>query len=223
MPTPNFLDLPTSALLDRFASNDPTPGGGSASALAGALAASLTQMVGALTVGKKGYEAVEQEARTLGEDARRLGAKLARAVTEDAQSFEQVMVAMGLPKATDAEKATRQTAMQTALKGATLAPIAVANASLEVGGLALRLLSIGNRNASSDAAVAVLLACTGAEGALLNAAINLQSIKDEAWVEEQQETCDGIWESLEALRSDLWPQVRATGLEVPRANARSAS
>jgi formiminotetrahydrofolate cyclodeaminase len=223
MTTPTFLELPLSALLSRFASNEPTPGGGSASALAGALAASLAQMVSALTVGKKGYEEAESEARAAGAEAGRLGAALQAAIAEDAASFEQVMRAMGLPKASDDEKATRKEAMQSALKGATIAPMGVAQACLEVGGLALRLLSVGNRNASSDAAVAVLLACTGAEGALLNAAINLQSIKDEAWVEEQQETCDGVWESLEALRSDLWPQVRATGLEVPRANARSAS
>jgi formiminotetrahydrofolate cyclodeaminase len=216
MMTTTFTSLPAHELLERFASNDPTPGGGSASAFAGALAAALARMVAGLTVGKKGYEDVATEAGNLGADARRLQTTLDRAVAEDAQSFDRVMQAMGLPKATDEDKAARAAAMQEAFKGATLAPLDVAQACLETAKLGLRLLAIGNKNASSDAAVAVLLSCAGAEGALLNVAINLGSIKDQAWVEEHREQADALWEALEAARSDLWPQVRAHGLDIGR-------
>ncbi|MDB5102059.1 MAG: methenyltetrahydrofolate cyclohydrolase [Cyanobacteria bacterium RYN_339] len=212
----SFTDLPAHQLLERFAANDPTPGGGSASAFAGSLAAALARMVAGLTVGKKGYEEASQEAAKLGQQAEGLQGKLARAVAEDAASFEAVMTAMALPKATDEEKEARKLAMQAGLKGATLAPMGVAQACLDTARLAHRLLGIGNKNACTDAAVAVLLACAGAEGALLNAAINLGSIKDEAWVEEQREQCDALWEALDAMRSDLWPQVRAHGLDIAR-------
>jgi formiminotetrahydrofolate cyclodeaminase len=211
-----FTSLPAQDLLERFASNDPTPGGGSASAFAGALAASLARMVAGLTVGKKGYEEVSAEAEKLGADARSLQAKLDAAVAEDAASFDAVMKAMGLPKATDEEKEARKAAMQDAFKGATLAPLGVAQACLETAKLGVRLLAIGNKNASSDAAVCVLLAVAGAEGALLNVAINLGSIKDEAFVEEHREAADGLWEALEATRSDLWPQAKAQGLDIGR-------
>lgn len=220
MSTTTYLDLPLAGLLARFASNDPTPGGGSASALAGALAASLAQMVGALTVGKKGYEDVSAEAGNLADEAKELGERLGAAIAEDAQSFERVMQAMALPKDTDEQKAARKEAMQQALKGATEAPLGVARTCVTVGQLGLRLLAVGNKNASTDAAVCVLLAGAGAEGALLNAAINLGSIKDEAWTADRQDDCDALWEALEALRSDLWPQVRAHGLDVPRGQAR---
>ena len=212
----SLTGLPTSNLLDRFASSDPTPGGGSASALAGALGAALARMVAGLTVGKKGYEDVATEAGNLGRDAEQLQRQLEQAIADDAASFDHVMQAMALPKATDEEKNVRKDAMQGALKSATLAPIAVATANLEVARLAYRLLGIGNKNACTDAAVAVLLACAGSEGALLNAAINLGSIKEEAWVDDHREECDALWEELEATRSDLWPQLRAHGLDIGR-------
>lgn len=214
----DFLDLPLTGLLGRFASGDPTPGGGSASALAGALAASLARMVGALTMGKKGYEDVQAEAEALARDAAGLQKRLEAAVEGDAKSFEAVMAAMALPKDTDEDKTKRRYAMQLALQGATVAPMDVARACVEVGQRALRLLAVGNKNACTDAAVAVLLAGSGAEGALLNAAINLGGIKDEEWADARREECDALWESLEAMRSDLWPQLRAHGLDVPPAS-----
>lgn len=217
----NFSTLPLSNLLESFGDNTPAPGGGSASALAGALAASLARMVGGLTVGKKGYEEAGPEAESLAHAARALGAKLEQAVTDDAAGFDAVMAAMALPKATDEEKEARKQAMQVALKAATVGPLAVARACLEVGQIALRLLAIGNKNACTDAGVAVLLAVTGAEGALLNAAINLGGIKDAEWVSDREDECERLWEGLEAMRSDLWPQLRAHGLDVPRGAAKT--
>lgn len=211
-----LLDLQTDVLLERFGSSEPAPGGGSASALAGALAGALARMVAGLTVGKKHYEAVSDEAQGLGERARELADRLAAAVEEDAKSFDAVMAAMALPKETDDEKAARRAAMQDAFKGATMVPLATARASLEAGELALRLLAIGNKNASTDAGVAVLLAVAGGEGALFNVAINMGSIKDEAWLAERRAEIDPLWKALEKLRADLWPALKDAGVETPR-------
>lgn len=212
----HLLDLPADVLLERFGSAEPAPGGGSAAALAGALSGSLARMVALLTVGKKNYEAVSDEAERLASQAQDLADQLAAAVEEDAKSFDAVMAAMALPKATDEEKAARKEAMQAAFKGATMVPLATAKASLEAGKLALRLLAIGNQNASTDAGVAVLMAVAGAEGALFNVAINLGSIKDEAWLAERRAEIDPIWKALEQLRADLWPAMKNAGVDVPR-------
>lgn len=212
----HLLDLPADVLLERFGSAEPAPGGGSAAALAGALSGSLARMVALLTIGKKNYEAVSDEAERLASQAQDLADQLAAAVEEDARSFDAVMAAMGLPKATDEEKAARKEAMQEAFKGATMVPLATAKACLETGRLALRLLAIGNQNASTDAGVAVLMAVAGAEGALFNVAINLGSIKDEAWLAERRAEIDPIWKALEQLRADLWPAMKNAGVDVPR-------
>ena len=213
---PSFLDLPFPALLGRFADTEPVPGGGSAAALAGALAASLGAMVGVLTAGKAGYEAVSDEAAALRTQAEGLQAALVRAAAEDAAAFEAVMAAMALPRASDEEKAARREAMQAALKGATGAPLAAAKRCIEAGELCVRLLAIGNKNASSDAAVGTLLAATGAEGALLNVAINLGSIKDEAYVARARGEADQVWAQAASLRERAWTGARGAGLDLPR-------
>lgn len=213
---PSFLDLPLPALLGRFADKEPVPGGGSASAVAGALAASLGAMVAGLTAGKAGYEAVSDEAEGLVGQAEGLQARLLRAAVDDAAAFDAVMAAMALPKATDEEKAARREAMQAALKGAADAPIAAAKACVEAGTLCLRLLAVGNKNASSDAAVGALLAATGAEGALLNVAINLGSIKDEVYVASARDAANQLWSAAAGLRAQAWEGAKAAGLEIPR-------
>jgi formiminotetrahydrofolate cyclodeaminase len=211
-----YPHLPTHYLLAKFASGDPAPGGGSASALAGALAGSLAQMVCRLTIGKKNYEAAEPRATELLTRAEALSERLLASVEGDAASFERVMAAMGMPKATDDEKAARLAVMQEAFKGATIAPIGVAQACLEAGKLALELVAIGNQNASTDAGVAVLLAVAGGEGALFNAEINLGSIKDTTWVATRRAEVTPLWAELAELRSGLWPAMRTAGVDTPR-------
>ena len=94
--TPALLDLPTGELLDRFASADPTPGGGSASALAGALGSTLATMVARLTLSKPSYAAVHGEAEAVQADGLQLQALLARAIDEDAAAYQAVMAALNL-------------------------------------------------------------------------------------------------------------------------------
>jgi formiminotetrahydrofolate cyclodeaminase len=214
--TPTFVDLPLPALLARFADKEPVPGGGSAASIAGALAASLAAMVGALTEGKKGYEDASGRAGELRATAARYQAMLLRTAAQDADAFEGVMAAMALPKETDEQKAARRDAMQLALQNAATAPLEAAQACIDVGELALELLAIGNKNASSDAAVGALLAATGAESALLNVAINLGSIKDEAFTKNAGEGAARVWAQAASLRERAFAGAKAAGLDIPR-------
>lgn len=211
-----FTVLPVPSVLGLFASSEPVPGGGSAAAITGSLAASLGTMVASLTQHKPGYEEVTDEVRGLRIAASGYQDMLLRAAELDMSVFEAVTRAYQLPKATDEEKASRSASIQLALKGATRVPLETAQSCLAAGRVALKLLAVGSKNASSDAATGVLLALAGAESALLNVAINLGSIKDEAFVKENQAAADACWAEAAKLREELWPAVKAAGLSIPR-------
>lgn len=168
------------------ASNEPAPGGGSVAALAGALAASLAEMVAQLTVGKKGYEDAADEMNALIPQAAALRAELLEDITRDSTSFNAYMDALALPKNTDEEKDTRRQAMQEALKKAAEVPLGVAETAAKIMPLAAVLVKKGNSNAVTDGLVSAMMTRTAVLGALLNVKINLGSIKDEAYVAEMK-------------------------------------
>lgn len=162
--------------LSELASDSPTPGGGSVAALAGSLGAALNAMVCNLTIGKNKYADVESEMKELLGKAESLRLELAELIDEDAAAFDRFMDAMKLPKDTEEQKEERKEAMQAALVDAATVPLAVMEKCVEVASLARDAASKGNRNAVSDAGVAVLMARAGAHAARLNVAINLGSI-----------------------------------------------
>ncbi|MDY4784120.1 cyclodeaminase/cyclohydrolase family protein [Pygmaiobacter massiliensis] len=166
------------------ASNEPVPGGGSISALAGALAAALAEMVAGLTISKKKYAEVEDEMKAVVAPMRKLQEQLLLDIQRDSESFDLYMQALTLPKETEEEKAARTAAMQEGLKAAVKVPLSVANAAYEILPVAELMVNKGNQTAVTDALVATMLARTAALGALFNVKINLQSIKDEAFVAE---------------------------------------
>jgi glutamate formiminotransferase/formiminotetrahydrofolate cyclodeaminase len=170
------LAPPLDSWIDRLASADPTPGGGSAAALAATLAAALLGMVGRLTVGRKAYAEVEQEFRDLTTRADTLRMELRRLVDEDAAVFDRVSAAYKLPKTTEAERTERTRATDQALLEAARVPGEVARFSAEVAGIALRASEAGNKNAASDAAVAAALALAAARGAIYNVEINVAGL-----------------------------------------------
>lgn len=165
------------------ASNEPAPGGGSISALAGSLAAALAKMVASLTVGREKYAAVEKEMQQVDQEAGQICQTLLKAVHEDSESFNQYMAALGLPKGTEEEKAIRREAMQEGLKAAVRVPLGVAETALNILPLAELCVTSGNANAVTDGLVAAMMARSGILGALMNVRINLQSIKDVEFVE----------------------------------------
>jgi len=170
--------------LAKAAAGTAVPGGGSVAALNAALAASLTEMVANLTVGKKGYEAVEEEMKELADKAAQLRDTLTASIDKDADAYTEVMAAYRLPKTTDEEIALRKQKIQDAIKHAALVPLVVAREALQVIDLAGSTIRKGNKNAASDGAVAAMNARTAALAAIYNVKINLSSIKDDAFVQK---------------------------------------
>jgi methenyltetrahydrofolate cyclohydrolase len=171
--------------LDDLASERPTPGGGGAAALCGAIGAALVSMVANLTIGKKTYEAVWEDLEAVNTKTEALRAELTRAIEEDVAAFNSVMGAYGLPRATEEEKAKRTAAIQAALKDATLAPLRAVKACFEVIRLSAAVAEKGNLNVISDAGVAVLSANAGLRSAALNVFVNAKAIKDRDFAEKQ--------------------------------------
>jgi glutamate formiminotransferase / formiminotetrahydrofolate cyclodeaminase len=165
--------------MSRVASPDPTPGGGSVAAHAGALGAALAQMVSGLTVGRKKYAGVEVEMKQIALQASSLRRALNTLVERDAQSYEGVRTAYQLPKETEAQQSARASAIRDALIGAAEVPLETARTAVEVAALAAALAERGNSNAVSDACVAALLAEAACKGAVLNVRINVVSLDEE--------------------------------------------
>ena len=172
--------------LAAVAAPTPTPGGGSVSALAGALSVALSRMVAGLARGKAGYETVESELTQLEVRAKKTQARLEALIDEDATAYEAVMAAMRLPKSTEEEKAARVDAMQRAYRKATEVPLETMERCIEALELAEAAVKKGNRGAVTDAAVAVLLAESAIRGASLNCSINLASIRDDTFRTETE-------------------------------------
>ena len=176
---PSLAELTVRNLTEQLASRAPTPGGGSASALGGALGAALVEMVCELTVGRPAYEEVDPIARQIGAAAGELRVALLEAAEEDAAAYDRVAEARRLPKATDDEKTARTAAIGEASVAATEVPLKVVRLSLDVLDIAARMAPIGNRNAVSDAGVAALFAAAAARGAAFNVSINLPSLPED--------------------------------------------
>jgi len=177
-----FTDLSVSEFLDRLASKDAVPGGGSGSALGGALGAALVSMVCQLTIGKKGYEDASGPLSELLEASEALRKRLPELLEADTQVYGQVMAAYRLPRKTAENKASRREAMQSALKNAAEVPLEIAEACAQIVKLARPAAELGNKWAVSDAGVGALLAEACMHGALLNVSINLASINDAEYV-----------------------------------------
>ena len=174
-------DLTLEKFLEAVAAPTPTPGGGTVSAVVGALGIALARMAASLAREKKGYEAVQADLVALETRAAAVQGRLLALADRDAQAFEAVLAATRLPRGTDAERATRVDAIQAAYRKATEVPLETMEACVDALELAAIAVEKGNRGATTDAAVAVLLAEAGLRGASLNAKVNLASIKDEAF------------------------------------------
>lgn len=177
--------------IERLAAGTATPGGGAASAYAGAMAAGLVGMVARLTLGKKKYERISAEMAALVEQADALRAELTAAVAEDSAAFEAVMAAFQLPKATDEQVIARAVAIDRAYHVAAAVPLRVARAAARSLDLAARAAAHGNLNAKSDAGSAAHLARAAFAGAALNVRANAAAVQDhsaaEAWLREVAE------------------------------------
>jgi formiminotetrahydrofolate cyclodeaminase len=165
--------------LDKLSSAAPTPGGGSASALAGTLSASLILMAAGLSL-KKG-KMKERELRGIKKEVSGIQKRLFRAIEEDARSYETVLKAFHLPKGTEKERLIRSKAIGQAYRKATITPQLVCQQSIELLEYSNALILKGNPNALSDVGVAAFLADTAVKGGLLNIGINLGPVRDKSF------------------------------------------
>ncbi len=189
-------DLTVRALVERLATSDPVPGGGSAAALAGAMGAALVSMVVELTAGRPsaaGHEAALAEIKT---GATSWQSELLNLAELDAYAYAAVVTARRMPRDTERERELRAVQLAAALRDATRIPLATARGASEVLDLAIRLAPIGNRNAVSDVGVAGLLAATALRGAALNVEINLPFVSDD---ELRVEAADELRRLLETV------------------------
>jgi formiminotetrahydrofolate cyclodeaminase len=172
-------ELRVDEFLARLASSQPVPGGGSAAAMAGAMAAALVRMVALLTIGRPRYQAYEAEMYSIRDRAEELRSALATLAHEDTMAYQAVISAYALPRAGEIQAAARADEIQRALRHAAQVPAQAAAACAQVIELAAICRVFGNQNASSDAAVAALLAHAAMRGAALNVRTNLDAIQDE--------------------------------------------
>jgi methenyltetrahydrofolate cyclohydrolase len=189
--------------LAELKSDSPAPGGGSAAALVGAIGAALGIMVGNLTMHNEKYESVHEESRKLALDLEACLIALEKYIDEDTAAFTGVMKAYKLPKSTEDEKQMRSQAIQEALKAASKLPFEVAHDCLHVLELSEKMLSIGNANAASDAAVAGRMAQAAMWSAIYNVRINLGSIKDRDFVTNLTGKIEDIVARSELLMAQL--------------------
>ena len=196
---PGFASLTVREFTDRLASEEPVPGGGSASAVAASLGASLVAMVAALSADRPRYAehaGLHAEARVA---AKALRERLLALADEDAAAYAGFAAAMKLPRATGEEQAARRAALSAAARTASEVPLESLEACHEVAVWAEALAGRSNRNASSDLEVASLLASAAARGAGANVAVNLPSVGDEAWAGEILARVDELVDDVERL------------------------
>jgi formiminotetrahydrofolate cyclodeaminase len=190
-----FVDL-----LNAFRSPEPTPGGGSASALAGAVGASLLSMVATLGKSRAGTDEEVRRLRAAGERCAALSDRLAGLIDADSAAYDDVVGAFKLPKQTDDELSARRIRIQEALRGATEVPLEVMRAcaaALEQGTIVARF---GNLNARSDVQVGFELLAAALRGAKLNVDINLESLKDVAYVSAVRDEAEQLADAAEGAQ-----------------------
>jgi glutamate formiminotransferase/formiminotetrahydrofolate cyclodeaminase len=204
----NFEKLPFDELVGALASDAPTPGGGTAAALAGAMGASLAEMVAALTVGKEKYAASHAAIRPIGEAAAATRERLLRLSREDSDSYDAVVAARRMPKSTEEERAARSRRMAETNRLAAEVPLRTAR---EAAGLLASLPELaekGNPNAASDAGAAALLLEAAVQAALLNVAINLPGADDPRFAAQMTEESEELGRDATRTRERVLAIVR---------------
>ncbi|MBM4188121.1 MAG: glutamate formimidoyltransferase [Gemmatimonadetes bacterium] len=179
-----LVDRSVTGFVDEAASESPAPGGGSVSALLGALAAALGTMVANLSSHKRGWDDRWEEFSEWAVRGQALKDELLSLVDEDTAAFNRVLAAMGLPKGTEAEKAARARAKEEANQGAIEVPFRVMKATYSTFPLLAAMAAQGNPASASDAGVGALCARSALLGAWLNVRTNVASLEDRSAVSE---------------------------------------
>lgn len=182
VPTLHFAEMTVAQLMGALANSEPTPGGGTAAAIVGAMGTSLLVMVTGLAKSKTNTDEEKTALVAARAALEPIAGRLMELADADTGAFNAVMAAYKLPKATDAEKAARTAAIQEALRGATVVPLDTLRACVDAITHSRIVAEHGNRAAASDAGVAIGLLRAAADGAAANVRINLDSLKDAGFV-----------------------------------------
>jgi glutamate formiminotransferase/formiminotetrahydrofolate cyclodeaminase len=195
-----MVSWPISEFLRKLASEEPVPGGGSVSALAGALGAALIVMYCRIGSHRKGVSGDDQEAlQKISIEATSYEQKLTRLITDDSAAYAEVTDAFKLPKTTEEENKVRQAAIQKAFKKAIDAPFQTLSDCLECLYLISEVSVLGNPSAFSDLKVAKYLCQAGARGAMENIEINLPYVKDAEYLKHMEARMTKLKDALEKI------------------------
>ncbi|WP_459129048.1 cyclodeaminase/cyclohydrolase family protein [Guggenheimella bovis] len=198
-----FKEKTLNAFLADVSGSEPVPGGGTVSAVAGAIGSSLMAMVCNLTIGKKKYVEVEEEMKDIREKAEAFREKLLELADKDAESYGDVVACFSLPKETEEEKKHRSEMIQKNLYKAALTPLEIARTCLEALKYVKTVFDKGNKNAYSDAKVAAVMLRSGVFAAVYNVEINLESLTDESLIAPLKKEVEGIIEEAKQLEKEV--------------------
>ena len=197
-----YAEKPLRFFLDKLCSDSPEPGGGSASALTGAIAASLSGMLAALTVNKKGYEDAWPEMEEILAKASQLKEDMLELLQKDTEAFDDAAKAFKMPRNSEEEKQKRSEAIETGLVKASEVPLAIMEKSLEIARMARTVLKKGNEMAITDGAISALFAEAAAIGGMINVRINFSWMKNVEYIEKTDKKLDVILEEIKKIKEE---------------------
>jgi formiminotetrahydrofolate cyclodeaminase len=203
-----ILEKKVSELIEQISSSSPTPGGGSVSALTGALGAALSIMVTNLTIGKKKYETVQEEITKLKYELENDIKLFYELYEKDSEAFNEVMAAFKLPKTNEEEIIKRSDAIEQATVKATQTPIKVIEHINSIVKKTARVGEIGNQNSISDVGVALSLLKAAADGAFLNVMINTKSMNNQELARSLTLKSAQIIEELEQITQKVLAEIK---------------
>jgi glutamate formiminotransferase / formiminotetrahydrofolate cyclodeaminase len=207
--TDRLATMPVDEFCDLLSTDAPAPGGGSVAALCAAMSGALSAMVSNLTIDKKGYEKVQDEARKLAPEGQSIKERAIHCIDVDTDAFYAMMDAMRLPKQTEQEKIFREAEIEKCTQGAIIAPLDTLRISLQALQLSQQVARIGNTNALSDAGVAALTALAAAKAANFNVLINIAGITDLEFKDQTLAEAKTLIEQCEALATAVEKDVQS--------------
>ena len=205
----SFTNVQLNDFVSQLSTKAPVPGGGGESALVGAIGSALGCMVGSLTVGKKKYAAVEDDIKALMEKSLALQADLMTLIDKDAEAFEPLSKAYGLPSGTEEEKARKAEVMAVVLKDACEVPMEIMRCCCKAIELIEEYAAKGSVIAISDAGVGATLCASALQGASLNVFINTKSMADREAAEAFNAEANAMLDKYVPMANEIFAGVRA--------------
>jgi len=204
-----FADMTCNEFVDKLASKDAVPGGGGAAALVGAMGTALNSMVCNLTTGKKKYAEFEEDIQRILKKAQDLQRDLMKMIDEDAENFLPLSKAYGMPKDTEEERRLKEETLEKALKQACQVPVNIVKTCFEAIKLHEELVEKCSRLAISDVGVGVQCLRAAIISGWLNIIININSIKDEAYVNQVRKETEALVKEGVILADKVYEKVES--------------